>query len=1782
MSPRSRILGAGALLLGVCLFSWRSLNAGGPGYESNIQAAFKNAELLVAVDLTSTEPKKVAGPVTVELLENGKELAKATLTSEPKDAKVSHTFQFKANPQAKDRLKLKVTFAGHTKEMPLGDVLLVKGQETTLLAGQDFFAGSQGAMQVNVQAIKSIAETKGVAGANVFVTLRDEKANKTYDLTKATTDAKGSATLQLDIPDLAPGQYVMEVTTRSRLGEEKLVHAVRIKADAKVLLVSDKPIYQPGQMIHMRALVLQSFNMKPIAQRDIVFEVEDNKGNKVFKKSFKTSDFGVASIDFQLADEVNMGDYHLRANVGDTRAEKTVQVKRYVLPKFKTNLTTDKTFYLPKETIKAELQSDYFFGKPVAKGKIEVVASTFDVAFKQFHKWTGVTDENGHAKFEVTLPDYFVGQPLQKGNAIVKLDVTLVDSADHHQEMAKSLTVSDQPIKVSLIAEGGKIAAGLENRVFVAAIYPDGSPAPNCAVQLWVGKEAKGEPIASLKTNASGLAEFRIKPEAKDFRQTGMNQINVEFLGGMQQHFGPQLALDIRAQAQDPRGEKAAVGIELNAHPFGENILVRLDKAIYQVGDRLGIDVRTSAGMPTAFVDIVRGGQILLSKWVDVKDGKAQVDLDVPPTVFGSLEVHAYQMLQHGEIIRDSRVVYVQPRSDLKIDVKNTKAEFAPGEEGRLRFVVTDSAGNPTAAALGVIVVDEAVYALQELQPGLEKVYFTLQEELLKPQVQLNFSPGRIDNLILQPQLGAPQQQIAEALLTAIKLPAPARWNVDPGVGRRQHAEAVVSNIARHVFGYAFSHPFAVQGKDGLEFKEGLFEEMQKSGHMHPGMMQGPFGETLTIGDMRKLEPAFTAEKLAQAITLQRSQQFSQMVNALAQREPKKHQKNGEWIVDETLLSDAMKQTGIPGVDGWGRAFKLVVVSPEKGPKVYDVVSAGADGRIGTKDDIGREATQVATRLGWMGHFWWLDEARQAGAMAQGMQRNRGMQLGEMQDGAMMMKRQFGGFGGGGPGAPQPVMAPRLAAAGVEQNAVQLERAAGNRPNDARDELRREAGEAKGSGAPAESGPAPISRVREYFPETMMWMPNLITDDNGVADLSVSFADSITTWRLSASANSASGLLGNTNIPLKVFQDFFVDIDLPVALTQTDEVAFPVAVYNYLKVPQTVKLQLQQEPWFTLLGDKGLERSLDLKPGEVTAVKYRIKANKIGQQPLLVKAFGSKKSDAVKRMIDVVPNGEKIEKTFSDRLSAKASQIINIPEGAAPDASKLFVRIYPGAMAQVMEGVDSILRLPGGCFEQTSSSAYPNILVVDYIKKAKIASPQLLMKAENYLNVGYQKLLTFERPGGGFDWWGSGEPLVWLSAYGLQEFSDMAKVYPIDRGIIDRTQAFLMKKRDADGTWSNIGATHGETIERMGNTKLLLTSYVTWSLLESGFDKKQLMPSVNYIRTHLADAGDNAYILALAANALATFDPKDDSTLDCVNRLEKLRHEIAEWKAIDYPAAKGGVSLTYARGDAVTVETTALAAMAMLKTGQHINSVNQALTYLVKVKGNGHWGSTQATILALRALAAGMGGPQVKDALPFTINVNGKDVIHGKVDADNSDVMQAFDLAQYLKAGDNKVDISIKGESGLMYQVLARHYMPWNKENVVEKKKVVDIDVTYDRTKLAANDLLHAKATLKYSGDVPTFNVIVDLGIAPGFTVDAGEFAEMVAAKKVAKFTVTSRQVTLYLGDVKPGDVLNFEYSLRAKYPLRVQAPGATAWEYYTPANRAESRPVELTVEERK
>jgi hypothetical protein len=1257
----------------------------------NAAVVAAGGKLQIIVDLSEQRGAKKMARLEAELLDaDGKSVGKAEgMGSKERPAH----FQLEI-PQPKvtlNKLKLVCRWQGQKFAVPVRRVVLARAHETSLSAGQEYYAGSTAAVRCGVHSVRSYVATRPLAGARVDISLRPtEGKGKTTRVYAGKTGTDGNVLAEFPVPALPGGSYIMQVVTRSPLGEDKLERQVQIKSEAKILLVTDKPLYQPGQVMHIRALALRPFDLKPAGKADLIFEVEDAKGNKVFKQAQATSRFGVAHADFQLADEVNMGAYQIRAIMGPQQAQKTVTVKQYVLPKFKVNVTADKSFYLPKETVKAEVQTDYFFGKPVAKGKVKVTASTFDVAFKAFQTWEGTTDAAGHVKFDIKLPDYFVGQPLQKGDALVKLEVKVTDTADHTETVTRTYTVSDQAIRVSLIPEGGRILPGMENRVYAAAIYPDGTPA-ECTIRLWTGREAKDKPTATVKTNAAGLAEFTITPKEGQLRKGNWEVQQFEMLGGnAPQIWGQRSFFDMTAEARDQKGNVAKTVAEINSEVFGENVLLRLDKAIYQGGDTLRAEVRTSAGMPTAYLDIVKGGQTLLTRWLDVKDGKAEHRLDLPQNVFGTLEVHAYQILRSGEIIRDSRVVYVHPTNTLKIDVKAEKDVYLPGENGTIHFQVTDAAGKPTVAALGIIVVDEAVYALQEMQPGLEKVYFTLQEELMKPQAQVVFKPNEnIQQLIQQPALPAPKQQIAQVLLAGVRPKPPARWEVAPAVEREQRLEGQVTQLGWALYNYATSlHEFQEVDKKSRtwRFRPALVQEMINAHYLNDAMVTDPLGSRLTLEDVTRLENQFTAERLARAVNATRMYQLAWALVNNTNANQQAWLKNGKWKLPDNVLALAIKQ-GLNDkwlTDVWGTPYKLIKLKKKQQHgwgnyaqfEYYRLVSAGPDGKFGTKDDV--DINRPNFNIWAEAQYWWLGDESRQGKRNQQARWNRGMwrRRALMMDERMEIRKAADGMA---LGRHLPPMAAQNGAFGG-----------------AKFKEDKQGGRGGGGGGPSGGGAGPPVKVREYFPETLKWEPAIITDSKGRADLVVGFADSITTWRLTASASSEGGALGSVSAPLRVFQDFFVDLDLPVSLTQNDEVAFPVAVYNYLKKPQTVRLELKKEAWFSLTDAGGYVRSLDLKPNEVTSVKFRIRANRIGYHPLEVKALGTKMSDAVKRSIEVVPDGKRIEQVVTDRLSGKVTQTIAIPPHALEDASKLVVKVYPGVMSQVLEGVEGMIRLPGG------------------------------------------------------------------------------------------------------------------------------------------------------------------------------------------------------------------------------------------------------------------------------------------------------------------------------------------------------------------------------------------------------------------------------------------------------------------------------------------------------
>ncbi|MBI2931694.1 MAG: hypothetical protein HYY16_08585 [Planctomycetes bacterium] len=479
--------------------------------------------------------------------------------------------------------------------------------------------------------------------------------------------------------------------------------------------------------------------------------------------------------------------------------------------------------------------------------------------------------------------------------------------------------------------------------------------------------------------------------------------------------------------------------------------------------------------------------------------------------------------------------------------------------------------------------------------------------------------------------------------------------------------------------------------------------------------------------------------------------------------------------------------------------------------------------------------------------------------------------------------------------------------------------------------------------------------------------------------------------------------------------------------------------------------------------------------------------------------------------------------------------------------------------------------------EQTSSSSYPNVLVVDYLKTARRANPEQMMKSMEYLNVGYQKILTFQTQDGGFGWWaGANEPVLWVTGYGVQQLVDASRVTDVDRRVIDRAVAWMISKQAADGSWQGAGATHGEAIDGFRGTHVPLTAYVAWTLADAGTRGGPVAKAVKYIKDHLDEVEGNVYGLALAAMALAAADPKSQDAADLIARLDDRKVEEkdhAYWRL-------DGQTFCYARGDAGNVEATALIAQAMMRVGGFTPTVNKALGYLVRARqGGGAWGSTQATILALKALVRGMSGTPQKGTVRIRADVNGVDRAI-EVTEDQADVLQLVDFKEATRGGQNEIVIRVEGSSTMMVQIVGRHYVPWSAITDKEEKKPIDVSVAYDRTKLAKNDLLDARVRLAYNGDVSTYMVIVDLGLPPGFELDASSFEKLVERGELMKFTVTPKQATLYFGKMAPGQVMEFGYALRAKVPIKAKTPQTHAYEYYTPANRDVAAPVEIEVTE--
>ncbi len=1666
------------------------------------------------------------------------------------------------------RLRYRFTYNGQTnpaEEDTESISQILRMPVVHILGQQSYFSGGQAAVRVVV----TDSANEPIPGAS---SVRIDLNSKV--LFTGALNQRGTAQAQFQFPAGLVGNFPLHYAVETPIGATEYTQQVRLEDKASILLTTEKPIYQPGQTIHVRALALDRSNHQASANRPLTFEMEDPRGNKVFKKATQTDGFGVASAEFVLADEVNLGAYHLRARMDTNTEELALNVERYVLPKFKVAVEfagSDKRHgYRPGDHVTGTVRANYFFGKAVEDAEITVKASGMDVAKFEAGSVQGKTDREGVYHFDLRLPTYFAGRPLSQGAARLLVEATVKDSAEHSESRGEPIVVSESPLIVTAAPEGGTLIPNIENQLFVLTSYADGKPA-----KASVRVHSNGMPDQTAATDEGGVAIVHLPAG------TGAEPVQME--------------------ASDGDGNRSSNSVTLDARPGQDQVLLRTERAIYRAGDRIALKVLSTKKRGSVYVDVVKGGQTVLTRDIDIENGQGELVLTATPELAGAVDLSAYQFGGDARPVADHRMIFVQPADELKIETTADAAAYKPGDDARIRFRVTNSRGEGVQAALGLQVVDEAVFALAEKQPGFAEVFFYLEQEAMKPRYEIH-SIGMPEIVARHPggrgggqPLEEQQDLAARALFSATELVSTNRFETEAGRTAPQMKYAV--------YAAQYQNRFRTQLQTLAESANRIYSENPTVGELTTVIdkldrqeRQDSWGTDLRV-ELATSAPSVRYYGVRSAGPDKRfntaDDQFAYLLvrtgeapkQGLSRGEIKVEHDRGPYNGTAELAGSVLDTAGAPVSQ-----VRIDVMSLTRGAHYF--ANTGTTGQFTLSalpaDDyqvsIGAPGTKPLVAKTTL-------KARDRGVLSASIAVSQVVEVAPApapvpfaMNGAVIagFGGGIGGGGGGGRGGARAMAAPQAMRIEGMDMAVKQAAPAGMALSKA------ESGQmtsALSIGQPAQ----PAAHVRSYFPEALFINPEIITDKNGRASVEIPLADSITTWRMAMLASTVQGALGSSTSSIKVFQDFFVDLDLPVTLTQGDRVTIPVAVYNYSGASGDAHLELKPDDWFSLVSDTGA-KTVAVDSGRTGAAQFTLEAKRIGKFKLTLsanmKGAGNTKSEAdiVVREIEVVPNGREQSEVFNGRLDSTVQHEVTFPATAIADASKLFVRLYPGPLSQVIEGMDAILRMPGGCFEQTSSSTYPNVLALDYMKTTKKLTPEVHAKAEGFIVGGYQRLLTFEVPGGGFSWFGQAPANKILTSYGLMEFFDMSKVHDVDPKLIQRTQQWLAAQQQPDGSWKpDTGFINEGATNRFNTDVLRITAYIAWSLENTGYQGPAVERAKQFVAQHAesrTDAKADPYTLAVLANFAVDYGKDREFTRQAMQRLLDARTEKDE--QVWWDAPETGVHST---GSSAAIETTGLAVQALLKSGENSGVASKALAYVASKKNaSGSWGTTQATIMALRALllSTSKGSSDVRGAVE--ISLNGKVVQKLTLTPDNNDLLHQFVFKTADLSSANTVNIKFSGSGGLAYQVAGSYFTPWQEKPAAEP---LSIDVKYDRTSLAEDDIATASATVKNNLGKSANMVMIDLGIPPGFDLlseDLQSYQEKSSGKKsgrLEKFSLTATQAILYFDSIGAGDSVTLKVRLRAKYPIRARTFASRVYEYYDPEVGAVAKPAQLEVHKR-
>jgi A-macroglobulin TED domain len=443
--------------------------------------------------------------------------------------------------------------------------------------------------------------------------------------------------------------------------------------------------------------------------------------------------------------------------------------------------------------------------------------------------------------------------------------------------------------------------------------------------------------------------------------------------------------------------------------------------------------------------------------------------------------------------------------------------------------------------------------------------------------------------------------------------------------------------------------------------------------------------------------------------------------------------------------------------------------------------------------------------------------------------------------------------------------------------------------------------------------------------------------------------------------------------------------------------------------------------------------------------------------------------------------------------------------------------------------------------------------------------PAAAAKARGMLANGYKKLVAYEVSGGGFEWWGKKPAHAALTAYGLMQFTDMARVFDVDKDMVARTRTWLLGKRDGKGGFVTGGGRYGHF---MGGSKEARSAYIAYSLLYAGESAANMQAEIGWLEKR-AQSTDNAYELGVAACALA--EANQPSAALARERLRKLQKKDG--------SLLGSGSITGSGERDLAVETTAFAVLAWLagKGSNHDAAVQRAVQFLEKQRsGGGNFGGTQATVMALKALTSYLNA-NTRSVKPgkIKISLRGKVIAERELFGSEKRTIEFGQLARHLAIGDNELGIELTGGNEFPFSAELTY-----RADVPDSSKRCALDL---RTYLTKRVIAEGGTTALHAVVSNTTNVVVGspmilVGIPAGLHVDTKILDDLKKSETIAAWEMTDRTIVLYLRGLKANATRDITIDLVGRIPGTTKGPASRAYLYYAAREKKWTAPIEVTV----